>query len=328
MHVSGRTLSFPNAHQIGTPSERNDRLGSPFGPLGTEKGLAGLAGFVGAAEQMRGSNNEEKGSGDAYQTGRLAKHARHEQAKEQLTSSQGDKSQSIAQTLEKVFGVSGIKQFSASFSYDFSQTVDHSTSEKLAYSQSSSGRQGINYDYQESYRSVSKTNMAMSGTLTLEDGRSFAFSIDYAMEQSLEQNTHIQYRANNTDSPLSKVINLSEKDKALPVEIAGSTRAFNVLPSEIGNGAYAGIAEHDDNGNGYIDKNDTIWSLLSMGMGGGESSGTLASWRIAIINLIRLELPYISKEEEPQAKDAESIAQIYEQAALPAEGLSPINLMI
>jgi hypothetical protein len=293
--------------------------------MGIEKGLAG---FVGAAEQMRGSNNEEKGSGDAYQTGRLAKHARHEQAKEQLTSSQGDKSQSIAQTLEKVFGVSGIKQFSASFSYDFSQTVDHSTSEKLAYSQSSSGHQRLNYDYQESYRSVSKTNMAMSGTLTLEDGRSFAFSIDYAMERSFEQNTQVQYRTNNLDNPLSQAMNLNEKAKKFPVEIAGSTRAFNVLPSEIGNGAYAGIAEHDDNGNGYIDKNDMIWSLLSMGMGAGESSETVASWRIAIINLIRLELPYISKEEEPVAKESVPLVTNDDPSAFLAEKAIPINVVV
>lgn len=65
-----------------------------------------------------------------------------------------------------------------------------------------------------------------------------------------------------------------------------------------------------------------------MGMGEAENSEKLASWRIAIINLIRLELPYISKEEEPAIKESAPLVTSDDPVAFLAEKVSPINVMV
>jgi hypothetical protein len=327
MQVSNRTFGNSNANQIGAFIERPDRQLSPFGPLGLEKGLGGLSALARVGERLDTSHGEAKRPVDDYQTGRLAKQARQELAKDHPTSSHGNQGPSIAETLEKVFGVSGIKQFSATYSFDYAQTVEQSSSEKLTYSSSNSGLQRINYDYQESYRSVSKTAMAMSGTLTLDDGRAFAFSIDYSMERSIEQHTRLHYGMNDAVKSSSLVGNSLPHALSSPVEIVGSGRALNVMPTEIGNGSYEGIAEHDDNGNGYIDLNDSIWNLLNIGVGNKESTESLAEWRIAIINLIRLELPYISKEEETQPSAANDIARQAQDRMASSQAVQPINFL-
>jgi hypothetical protein len=335
MQVSGRTLNFSHPNQIGTPPERNDRLASPFGQS-ESKEQGPLAALAAVAERMRGAekkDSQQPTASDAYQTGRLAKQARQEQAKGQQqigSDAQGDKDQSVARTLEKIFGVTGIKQFSASFSYDYSHSETQSSREQLAYTQSSSGHQGINYDYQESYRSETKTKMSMNGIMTMDDGRSFAFTIDYSMERLAARETHVQYRSPGEQSPFPKMNGLGDLKFTSPVEKHGSNRAYNVLPSEIGNGDYAGIADHDDNGNGYIDRRDSIWNLLSLGMSDEDGPQALVNWRTAIINLIRLELPYISKDEDtPPAEPGPSDKALAQnlQLSMPTEVEQPVELL-
>jgi hypothetical protein len=223
----------------------------------------------------------------------------------------------------------GIKQYQLNL--DFTQFKSAQSSQQAQFSlfNPQQPNSGLSYDYQESYREYHATTINMSGTVTTEDGRAFAFTIDYKMENSFERTTNFSYRSGSAigNAPLGLSANKSDGFgipspafnydifnplKQLPTringgQIAAPEKALN--KSDIGKellGSISGnvnvdLAVHDDDGNGVIDSKDAIWNYLRSWTGGERSPVLLSMWKIAAISLTSVKSP-LANTPEPNSQ--------------------------
>jgi hypothetical protein len=328
MIVAGANLSFAASHRYEASHERSERLKTwtgirpPDQPAASTSPLASLREAVAKLQQSAATSD--------YQTGRLAKQARSHEAKQAKDGKDGEaelspEQQKIVMLLEKLFGIKGVKQFSMKMDYSSVQEVQAVAQEATRAQSGGPVGWGMEYDYHEAYREYESTSLAMSGTFTTEDGRAFAFNLDYKLEREYVRTTDISIRAGDAvvkdplildvggvggfaagsssfdldrDGQADALRHLTNGSKYLAADFNRNGRIDDggeLFGPTSGNG-FADLAAHDDDGNGFIDQGDAIWELLRLWTGDEAKPALLAQWKIAAIGLTSIEAPFSYKD--------------------------------
>ncbi|OEH86488.1 hypothetical protein BHU72_12805 [Desulfuribacillus stibiiarsenatis] len=153
---------------------------------------------------------------------------------------------------------------------------------------------GIAYDLSESYYESERMNFSSQGTIKTTDGKEINFSIDVSISRSFAQHNSISFRAGDAVVVDPLVINykgtsagLSEKKFSFDLTMDGMPEQISMLKpgsgflaldlngdgkindgSELfgpktGNG-FSELANYDEDGNGWIDANDSIYEKLQI----------------------------------------------------------------
>lgn len=151
---------------------------------------------------------------------------------------------------------------------------------------------GLEYDYSESYSEEESLSYAASGVIRTEDGQEISFAIDMAMSRSFYQSTEIHLREGDAKLVDPLVINFAGKaaelnDATFTFDLEGDGQeeelhslaagsAFLALDKngdgvindgtelfgpQSGHG-FSELAAYDDDKNGWIDENDTVFNEL------------------------------------------------------------------
>lgn len=187
---------------------------------------------------------------------------------------------------------------------------------------SASGPDGYGLDYHrhESYAEYERTSFSASGTLRTTDGKEISFQLDITMERyfSMESDTRIQMGdAIRPKDPL--VINFGGtaaqlSDTAFRFDLDADGRLDQLrqlLPGsgylvldrnkdgKINNGkelfgpttgnGFAELSKLDEDGNGWIDENDSAWNQLQVWTPDAEGKGALHSLKEADVGAISLQ---------------------------------------
>jgi hypothetical protein len=189
---------------------------------------------------------------------------------------------------------------------------------------------GISYDYSESYRESESTTFSASGMINTSDGRQIAFSLDLAMQRSFASDTSISIRAGDAvkkdplvinfdgtaaqlsdtrfsfdidaDGQLDQLASLGANSGFLALDNNGDGQindGSELFGAKTGNG-FAELAQYDQDKNGWIDENDSIFNKLSVWKNPGDGSGSLLSLKESGVGAI-----YLGNQATPFAiKDA------------------------
>ncbi|MDZ7621873.1 MAG: hypothetical protein U5O69_05535 [Candidatus Competibacteraceae bacterium] len=190
---------------------------------------------------------------------------------------------------------------------------------------------GIEYDYYERYYEAEKTTFSATGLIKTQDGREIAFSLDLSMSREFlrEQNVSLRVGDARLKDPL--VLNFEGNAAELtstrfsfdidsngqPRQIAfvGSDSGFLALDRNgdgvINNGrelfgpatgdGFAELAAHDEDGNGWIDENDSVYQHLriwSKDARGQDQLVALGERGVGAIYLGHVASPFALKDDD------------------------------
>ncbi|MDX1399520.1 MAG: hypothetical protein R3204_13425 [Oceanospirillum sp.] len=162
----------------------------------------------------------------------------------------------------------------------------------------------ITYSARTLYHEEEHTRMAAEGKVITEDGRELELSLDIGMSRTFQSESFMSFSEGNLKDPL--VINfdrpsvgLSDKlhfqfdldadgnDETLPELLAGSgylaldlnkdgviNSGNELFGAKTGDG-FEELAQYDDDGNGFIDENDAVFSQLKVWVPKGEGESEL-----------------------------------------------------
>lgn len=156
-----------------------------------------------------------------------------------------------------------------------------------------SNGQQITYTAKTVYHEEEHTRMSAQGRVTTEDGRTIDLSLDIGMSREFRSEDFVSITEGNLKDPLvinfdRSVVGLSDKlhfqfdldadgtDERLPELLAGSgylaldlnqdgliNSGNELFGAKTGDG-FEELAQYDDDGNGFIDENDEIFSQLKI----------------------------------------------------------------
>ena len=290
MQVVGSHLKMALSHRFEVPSERNNRL-SPAEQAAAVTQSIPLFDLSQAMSRLRESTKSYVPSMKAndYQTGRLASHANQLLAKIGLAGKTPDeahltdKQATTVRILEHVFGMPGIKQYGLHLNSAPNIATPSSLAKPFSLWDSLSSGQPRSYDYHESYRESRTTTLTMNGTVTTDDGRAFAFTIDYKMDPNFQRQANANDRRG--DSALQKV---------------GTSIIDSVSDAPINQKNTVDLSAHDDDGNGILNDKDAIWNSLRSWTGGDRSPVLLSMWNIDAISITRIKTPVVNEQTRNQ----------------------------
>lgn len=151
---------------------------------------------------------------------------------------------------------------------------------------------GLRYDYHERYHEQERSSFSAAGVIKTQDGKEIAFSVDLHMQREFLREERVQIRAG--DAPLKDplVINfegpaaeLTQTKFRFDLDADGEEDQISFLKPGSGflvqdldedgrvtdgrevfgalsGDAYADLAAHDEDGNGWLDEGDAIFSKL------------------------------------------------------------------
>ncbi|WP_234087448.1 VCBS repeat-containing protein [Azonexus sp. R2A61] len=190
---------------------------------------------------------------------------------------------------------------------------------------------GIEYDRREVYSEVEQTSFAASGQVKTADGREISFSLQLNMSRSYREESTTSIRLGDAArkvDPLvinfgGKAADLVDQRFAFDLDADGKTEQIAQLAAgsgylvfdrngdgQINDGSemfgpqsgdgFAELAKYDDDGNGWIDENDAIFSRLSLWNPGSKAEGTgigLLAAGVGAISLSRVATPFDIKND-------------------------------
>jgi hypothetical protein len=321
MIIAGSNLSFTASHRFEASHERNERLVTWTG----KRPQAVQPARQEAAARLVAPSRQPPRV-DAYQSGQLAAQAKQVKGREHVTSDGQDASKEgqLRMLLEKLFGVTGIKQFSLDI--DHSQSVEVQSAVSQAAAQQQVGW-GVEYDYHEAYREYEETRLGINGTFATADGRSFAFTFDYQMQREYTRTTDVSIRAGDALMKDPLVLDLAGPGGLLSgtrdfdLDGVGATdRLRHLTPGSyylgadldgdgrIGDGSelfgtrsgdgFADLLGHDQDGNGFIDAADPLFAQLRLWNGTDVQPLLLAAFKIAAIGVQGIAAPFGYKDAD------------------------------
>lgn len=316
MIIAGANLSFTASHRYAAEYERSERV-RPTWAVRPPTAPPVEAGVPSTMDALRSAVADLTAREQDYQTGRLAKQARTQEAQKEKDDSLSPEQRKIIKLLETVFGAKGIQQVSFALDWSAVHEIQHVASGQMsAYAEGM--RASLSYDYQESYREYEAMSLALAGTFTTEDGREFSFDLSYQLERESVRTTSTSVTVGAVQDPL--ILDLAGPGgfgpgrtafdligdaglEALPHLIGGShylaadlngngriDDGGELFGPRSGNG-FADLAVHDDDGNGFIDAGDRVWEHLRLWTGSGEPA-LLSEWRVAAIGLMSIAAPF------------------------------------
>jgi len=185
---------------------------------------------------------------------------------------------------------------------------------------------GIEYDYHESYTEIEQTRFAASGTVKTADGREIAFSLELSMTRAYHEESNASLRLGDAVRKTDPLVlnfagtaaQLDDRRFAFDLDADGHNESINRLTQgsaflvfdrnrdgTINDGkelfgptsgdGFAELATLDDDGNGWIDENDTAYAQLQLWHPGNEDQQklqSLAAAGVGAIALSRLNTPF------------------------------------
>lgn len=180
------------------------------------------------------------------------------------------------------------------------------SAEPVASDQNGPPRNGhqVTYESHVLYKEEAFTHMAAEGKVVTEDGRELELSLDLGMSRSFETETLTRISQGNLKDPLvinfdRAAVGLSDsltfqfdldadgQDETLPELLAGSgylaldlnddggiNSGEELFGAASGDG-FADLAQYDDDGNGFIDENDAVFSQLKIWVPKGDGEAEL-----------------------------------------------------
>ena len=189
---------------------------------------------------------------------------------------------------------------------------------------------GVAYDYYESHYEYESTSFSAEGVITTEDGREIDFSVEMNMSREFISEQQISLRAGdalkdplviNFDGAAAEltqtkfVFDIDADGRDDQISFVGPGSGFLALDkngdqaindgSELfgaltGNG-FAELKAYDEDNNGWIDENDSVYDSLriwSKNSGGEDQLMALGSRGVGAVYLGHIDTPFALKESD------------------------------
>ncbi len=195
MIIAGASLSFAASYRY-EASQQYTQRSNGLGVQAPKRAEAPDSPMSSLREAVAQLEHESSATQSDYQSGRLAKQASQHHARQIKSDGGGERTpeqQRVQLTLEKIFGVKGIKQFDMKLDYSATQEVQAEVQQSSVIQSGESA--GQSSDYHEAYREYESSSLAMAGTFTTEDGQAFSFSLDYQRQREYTSTTDVSYRS-------------------------------------------------------------------------------------------------------------------------------------
>jgi hypothetical protein len=179
---------------------------------------------------------------------------------------------------------------------------------------------GVEYDRHERYSETEQTRFAASGTVQTADGREISFRVELSMSRSYHEESDVRLRlgdaARQQKDPLvlnfaGTAAQLLDQRFSFDLDADGTAENINRLAAGSGflvfdrNGdgkasdgselfgtksgdGFADLARLDDDGNGWIDENDTAYASLSLWTPDASGAGSLQGLKAANVGALAL----------------------------------------
>jgi hypothetical protein len=179
---------------------------------------------------------------------------------------------------------------------------------------------GVEYDRHERYSETEQTRFAASGTVQTADGREISFRVELSMSRSYHEESDVRLRlgdaARQQKDPLvlnfaGTAAQLLDQRFSFDLDADGTAENINRLAAGSGflvfdrNGdgkasdgselfgtksgdGFADLARLDDDGNGWIDENDTAYASLSLWTPDASGAGSLQGLKAANVGSLAL----------------------------------------
>lgn len=190
--------------------------------------------------------------------------------------------------------------------------------------------QQVTYTAKTLFHEQEHTRMSVQGQVVTEEGRILELSLDIGMSRTFQSESFIQHSEGNLKDPLvinfdRPTVGLSDRlsfefdldadgtDERLPELLAGSgylaldlnqdgviNSGNELFGAKTGNG-FDELAQYDDDGNGFIDENDAVFSQLKVWVprGDGESElYALLDKDVGAIYLKSQQTPFALKTDD------------------------------
>ncbi|HMM54705.1 MAG TPA: hypothetical protein PKC23_06780 [Candidatus Desulfobacillus sp.] len=219
---------------------------------------------------------------------------------------------------------------------------------------------GIEYDRRELREEVEHTDFAAEGLVRTADGREIRFEIAISMDRAWREESSESLRAGNARPKDPLVLNfdgqavqlsatrfrfdLDGDGSAEDVPLLGSGSGYLALDlngdGRINSGkelfgprsgdGYAELAQHDVDGNGWIDENDPVFARLRIWSPAADGDGkleTLQERQVGALSLAHLATPFALRSGDNAALGAVRSSGIYLSENGQAGSLQQIDLM-
>lgn len=184
---------------------------------------------------------------------------------------------------------------------------------------------GVEYDFHEKIHEVEKTSFTAQGEIITADGKRLKFDLSLQMSREYRQETSVSFRAGDAVRKDPLVINfdgnaaeltdqkfdfdIDADGQADKISFVGSASGFLALDrngngsiddgtelfgARTGNG-FTELAVYDEDGNGWIDENDSIFAQLRIwtkSADGADQLSTLAQRNIGALYLGQAATPF------------------------------------
>jgi len=203
---------------------------------------------------------------------------------------------------------------------------------------------GLEYDRHITYDEVEQTQLSAQGVIHTADGKQISFSLDLAMTRAYHYESDVSVRAGDgvrkdplvinfagtaaqltstrfqfdleNDGKLENVPTLAGGSGFLALDANGNGKidsGAELFGTRSGNG-FADLAAHDDDGNGWIDENDSVYNGLRVwtpDANGAGSLSTLKDRNIGAILLGSLKTPFELRTADNQSLGAVRSSGLY-----------------
>lgn len=177
---------------------------------------------------------------------------------------------------------------------------------------------GLEYDFHAVSEEAELTQVTAAGSIRTSDGQQIAFKLDLTMQRHYREETNVSIRAGDGVRKDPLVINfggtaaqLSDQRFSFDLLGNGSNTALPLFASASGylaldlnsngkidsgkelfgpttNSGFAELAQHDQDGNGWIDENDSAFVKLRVWTPSADGNGALTSLKAAGVGAIAL----------------------------------------
>lgn len=220
---------------------------------------------------------------------------------------------------------------------------------------------GVEYDYHESYTEMEQTTFSATGMVRTADGKEISFNLDLSMSRLYHEESSISIRAGDAVKKDPLVLNfsgtaaqLTDQRFAFDIDADGKNDMINFVTggsgflffdkngdgkatdgSELfgtrsGNG-FADLAAYDDDKNGWIDENDTVFSKLRLWTKNGAGEDTfspLAELGVGALGLAHLQTPFEVKNSRNQLQASVLASGVFLQENGGAGSIQQLDLTV
>src|SRR5574343_58898 len=189
---------------------------------------------------------------------------------------------------------------------------------------------GLEFEQHTVLEETEQTQWAAQGVVHTADGQEIRFSLQLQMQRSYREETHLLLRLGNAAQPVDPlVINFDGTAAQLQdLPLLAGQRAYLALDGNrnqriddghelfgpaTGNG-YSELAEHDEDGNGWIDANDSVYGELRLWTPEAEGPGhlrTLQEAGVGALALAAADTPFSLRTADNRTLGAVRATSVY-----------------